>query len=118
MKPSESQGTSPGEESSRIVRGENKFTKTPTTPCVLPILEGGQLQYDNLPLGRDTMASDGKSDVLHNGSIKKTLITGINDFVPEDILNSLTQFPSLPAREQLGPPSKHKRLKPLEVGLT
>ncbi|EDO47152.1 predicted protein, partial [Nematostella vectensis] len=37
-----------------------------------------------------------------------------SDFIPMDILNSLTQIPAPPTREQLGPPSKHKKLRPIE----
>lgn len=109
VKPSESPHISPGE-SSRASRAKNKLAKTPSSPCVLPILEGGKPQMDELR--RETVDSDGRGDVLDRD---KTFLTGMNDFIPDDILNSLTQRPIPPTREQLGPPTKHKKLKPLEV---
>ena len=110
VKPSESPHISPGENSSRASRTKNKLAKTPSTPCVLPILEGGkpyteEKRHEIVDLG-------GRSDILDRD---KTFLTGINDFIPDDILNSLTQNPTPPSREQLGPPTKHKKLKPLEV---
>ena len=110
VKPSESPHISPGE-TSRASRGKNKLVKTPSSPCVLPILEGGKSQSDELK--HEIMVSGGQSDILDRD---KTFLTGMNDFIPDDILNSLTQQPIPPSREQLGPPAKHKRLKPLEVG--
>ena len=109
VKPSESPHISPGE-NSRGSRAKNKLVKTPSSPCVLPILEGGKPQMDELR--RETVDSDGRGDVLDRD---KTFLTGMNDFIPDDILNSLTQRPIPPTREQLGPPTKHKKLKPLEV---
>lgn len=108
VKPSESPHTG---ETSRASRGKNKLVKTPGSPCVLPILEGGKSQGDELK--HEIMDSGGQSDILDRD---KTFLTGMNDFIPDDILNSLTQQPIPPSREQLGPPTKHKRLKPLEVG--
>ena len=99
-------------ETSRASRGKNKLVKTPSSPCVLPILEGGKSQSDELK--HEIMVSGGQSDILDRD---KTFLTGMNDFIPDDILNSLTQQPIPPSREQLGPPTKHKRLKPLEVGV-
>lgn len=112
VKPSESPHVSPGENSSRSSRAKNKLAKTPSSPCVLPILEGGKPQTDEIR--RELMDSSGRSDILDRD---KTFLTGMNDFIPEDILNSLTQHPFPPSREQLGPSSKHKKLKPLEVGI-
>lgn len=112
VKPSESPHVSPGENSSRSSRAKNKLAKTPSSPCVLPILEGGKPHTDEIR--RELMDSSGKSDILDRD---KTFLTGMNDFIPEDILNSLTQHPVPPSREQLGPSSKHKKLKPLEVGI-
>ena len=109
VKPSESPHISPGE-SSRASRAKNKLAKTPSSPCILPILEGEKSQVDELR--RDLMDSGGRSDILDRD---KTFLTGMNDFIPDDILNSLTQKPIPPSREQLGPPTKHKKLKPLEV---
>lgn len=60
----------------------------------------------------EVVDSDDRGDILDRD---KTFLTGMNDFIPDDILNSLTQRPVPPSREQLGPPSKHKKLKPLEV---
>lgn len=112
VKPSESPHISPGETSrARASRGKNKLVKTPSSPCVLPILERGKSQSDELK--QEIMDSGGQSDILDRD---KTFLTGMNDFIPDDILNSLTQQPIPPSREQLGPPTKHKRLKPLEVG--
>lgn len=110
VKPSESPHVSPGENSSRSSRAKNKLAKTPSSPCVLPILEGGKPQTDEIR--RELMDSSGRSDILDRD---KTFLTGMNDFIPEDILNSLTQHPVPPSREQLGPSSKHKKLKPLEI---
>ena len=110
VKPSESPHISTGE-TSRASRGKNKLVKTAGSPCVLPILEGGKSQGDELK--HEIMDSGGQSDILDRD---KTFLTGMNDFIPDDILNSLTQQPIPPSREQLGPPTKHKRLKPLEVG--
>lgn len=109
VKPSESPHISPGE-SSRASRAKNKLAKTPSSPCILPILEGEKSQVDELR--RDLMDSGGRSDILDRD---KTFLTGMNDFIPDDILNSLTQKPIPPSREQLGPPTKHKKLKPLEI---
>ena len=109
LKPSESPHISPGE-SSRASRAKNKLAKTPSSPCVLPILEGGKPQVDDIR--HEIMDTSGRSDVLDRD---KTFLTGMNDFIPDDILNSLTQHPIPPSREQLGPPTKHKKLKPLEV---
>ena len=109
VKPSESPHISPGE-SSRASRAKNKLAKTPSSPCVLPILEGGKPQVDDIR--HEIMDTSGRSDVLDRD---KTFLTGMNDFIPDDILNSLTQHPIPPSREQLGPPTKHKKLKPLEV---
>lgn len=110
VKPSESPHISPGESSTRASRTKNKLAKTPSTPCVLPILEGGkpyteEKRHEIVDLG-------GRSDILDRD---KTFLIGINDFIPDDILNSLTQNPTPPSREQLGPPTKHKKLKPLEI---
>lgn len=113
VKPTESPHISPGENSSPSTRTKNKLAKTPSTPCVLPILEGGKSQADEIR--RELLDSSGRSDVLDRD---KTFLTGMNDFIPEDILNSLTQKPVPPSREQLGPSAKHKKLKPLEVGLS
>lgn len=110
VKPSESSHISPGE-TSRASRGKNKLVKTPSSPCVLPILEGGKSQGHELK--QEIMDSVGQSDILDRD---RTFLTGMNDFIPDDILNSLTQQPIPPSREQLGPPTKYKRLKPLEVG--
>lgn len=113
VKPSESPHISPGETSSRASRAKNKLSKTPSSPCVLPILEGGKPQAGEIR--REIMDSNRRSDVLDQD---KTFLTGMNDFIPDDILNSLTHNPLPPSREQLGPPSKHKKLKPLEVVIT
>lgn len=110
VKPSESPHISPGESSSRASRAKNKLAKTPSSPCVLPILEGEKPLAD--VIRREMGDSGGRSDILDRD---KTFLTGMNDFIPDDILNSLTQNPVPPSREQLGPPSKHKKLKPLEV---
>ncbi|KAJ7337274.1 Axonemal dynein light chain domain-containing protein 1 [Desmophyllum pertusum] len=110
VKPSESPHISPGESSSRASRAKNKLSKTPSSPCVLPILEGGKPQAGEIR--REIMDSNRRSDVLDQD---KTFLTGMNDFIPDDILNSLTHNPLPPSREQLGPPSKHKKLKPLEI---
>lgn len=109
VKPTESPHISPGE-SSRASRAKSKLAKSPSSPCVLPILEGGKPPVDELR--REIMDSGGRTDVLDRD---KTFLTGMNDFIPDDILNSLTQHPIPPSREQLGPPTKHKKLKPLEV---
>lgn len=111
VKPTESPHISPGESSSRASRAKNKLAKTPSSPCVLPILEGGKPHTEEIR--REIVDSGGRSDILDRD---KTFLTGINDFIPDDILNSLTQNPIPPSREQLGPPTKHKKLKPLEVG--
>ena len=107
IKPSESSQISPGE-TSRASRGKSKLVKTPSSSCVLPILES-QAEESRMV----TVDPNDRLDVLDHD---KTFLTGMNDFIPEDILNSLTQRPVLSSREQLGPPSKHKKLKPLEVG--
>lgn len=109
VKPSESPHISPGE-SSRASRAKNKLAKNPSSPCVLPILDGGKPQTDELTC--EVVESDGRGDVLER---HKTFLTGMNDFIPDDILNSLTQRSTPPSREQLGPTTKHKKLKPLEV---
>lgn len=110
VKPSESPHISSGESSSRASRAKNKLAKTPSASCVLPILEGGKPHTEEKI--REIVTSGGRSDILDRDN---TFLTGINDFIPEDILNSLTQNPTPPSREQLGPPTKHKKLKPLEV---
>ena len=104
IKPNESTQISAGE-TSRASRGLNKLVKTSSSSCVLPILERDKTQME-------VVDSDDRGDILDRD---KTFLTGMNDFIPDDILNSLTQRPVPPSREQLGPPSKHKKLKPLEV---
>ncbi|XP_067017246.1 axonemal dynein light chain domain-containing protein 1-like isoform X2 [Acropora muricata] len=104
IKPNESTQISSGE-TSRASRGLNKLVKTSSSSCVLPILERGKTQME-------VVDPDDRGDILDRD---KTFLTGMNDFIPDDILNSLTQRPVPPSREQLGPPSKHKKLKPLEV---
>lgn len=106
IKPSESSQISPGE-TSRASRGKSKLVKTPSSSCVLPILES-QAEESRIV----TVDPNDRLDFLDHD---KTFLTGMNDFIPEDILNSLTQRPVLSSREQLGPPSKHKKLKPLEA---
>lgn len=84
-------------------------TKT-STPCVLPILDGK-------PTADDTAIE--RYDKTQNESFEgierdQTFLSSANDFIPIDILNSLTHVPSPPSKD-LGPASKHKKLKPIEV---
>lgn len=103
IKPNESTQIS-AEETSRVSQGVNRLVKTSSSSCVLPILERGKTQME--------VVDSDRGDILDRD---ETFLTGMNDFIPDDILNSLTQRPVPPSREQLGPPSKHKKLKPLEV---
>ena len=90
-------------------RGRAKLAKTPSSPCVLPILEGRMSKGDEKSLATVGAATEDVS------TSDRTFITGGNDFIPADILNSLTKIPTPPSREQLGPPNKYKRLGPIEV---
>ena len=104
---------------SETPRENAKLSKTASSPCVLPILEGKLAKADEKDLVRREMtapvAVSGKTPESAFDSRDRTFLTAGNDFIPEDILNSLTQIPVPPPKEQLGPPSKHKKLKPLEV---
>lgn len=91
--------------------GRTKAAKTPSSPCVLPIVEGRVFRNDE-KLQTAIVDADG---VLNP---EKTFITGGNDFIPMDILNSLTKVPTPPTREQLGPPNRYKKLGGIEVGIT
>lgn len=89
-----------------------KQTKTPGSPCVLPILDGkSSNEKDN------AVEKYNDSQAVETVDRDQTFITSGKDFIPLDILNSLTQVPTPPTREQLGPGSKHKKLKPLEVNI-
>lgn len=93
-----------GSISSDVVLGTAK-------PCALPILEGRVTKNDEKP---QTVAVVEEDHVLNS---EKTFITGGSDFIPMDILNSLTKVPTPPTREQLGPPNRYKKLGPIEVRL-
>jgi hypothetical protein len=86
-----------------------KQTKTPGLPCVLPILDGKSSNE------KDTALEKYDNTQVEALDRDQTFMTSGNDFIPLDILNSLTQVPTPPTREQLGPGSKYKKLKPLEV---
>ena len=80
------------------------------TPCALTYLEGGSSHSRKI-----LPAIRGKGDDFYtDGDMVKTGIQ--KDFIPLDILTSLTQIPSPPSKEQLGPPSKFKKALATEVG--
>jgi len=83
-------------------------TKT-TTPCVLPILDGKSSPQETA-IERYNRS---QNEVVEGLEREQTGLSSANDFIPVDILNSLTHVPSPPSRD-LGP-SKHKKLKPIEV---
>ena len=101
---------------SETPRDDGKVSKASSSPCLLPILEGKQTRADENALDtRETSAPVSRKAQENLFDRDRTFITAGSDFIPEDILTSLTQVPVPPSREQLGPPSKHKKLKPLEV---
>ena len=79
------------------------------TPCALSYLEGGSSHSKKvLP------AIKGRGDEFYlEGDMVKSGVQ--KDFIPLDILTSLTQIPSPPSKEQLGPPGKFKKTSVAEV---
>ena len=84
-------------------------------PCALAYLNGSSASSPAtkklLPAIRSrNNGQESHSDDLIKGAFNK-------NFIPVDILNSLTQIPSPPSREQLGPPTKFKKNPIVEVSL-
>jgi hypothetical protein len=90
---------------------KQKSKPSTATPCALTYLEAGSSHAKKI-----LPAIKGKSeDHYIEEEMGKTGVQ--KDFIPLDILASLTQIPSPPSKEQLGPPSKFKKASTTEVGL-
>ncbi|XP_032220070.1 axonemal dynein light chain domain-containing protein 1 [Nematostella vectensis] len=92
-------------------RGKVKDIRGTSSPCILPVLDGRPTTDENAIVSYQNRATVESQQFLEKD---QTFITAGSDFIPMDILNSLTQIPAPPTREQLGPPSKHKKLRPIE----
>ena len=89
----------------------NKLKSKPSTaaPCALSYLEGGS-SYSKKVLP----AIKGRGEDFYlEGDMGKPGVQ--KDFIPLDILTSLTQIPSPPSKEQLGPPGKFKKTSVAEA---
>ena len=89
---------------------KQKFKSSTATSCALSYLEGGSSHSKNvLP------AIKGRNeDFYMEGDMTKSSVQ--KDFIPLDILTSLTQIPSPPSKEQLGPPGKFKKTEVIKQG--
>lgn len=80
------------------------------TPCALAYLEGSN---ESFRATKKVLPAIRANYEGRDSQVKGTLR---RDFIPLDILNSLTQAPSPPpSREQLGPPTKFKKSSAVEV---
>ena len=88
---------------------KQKSKPSTATPCALSYLEGGSSHSKKI-----LPAIKGKGDDFY---MERDMVkSGVQkDFIPLDILTSLTQIPSPPSREQLGPPGKFKKVVANEV---
>lgn len=92
----------------------NKQKSKPSTaaPCALSYIESNSCSEKKvLPAIRSK-----QDEFFMGGDLVKSGVQ--RDFIPLDILTSLTQIPSPPSTERLGPPSKFTKSSAYEVRFT